>query len=471
MTLWQSILGDPLPAASMEAAPRALRDALIDVRRRLERSLDGYTSHDSYLRTLKALRRGRNAAGQIEATDEATQEVQRDLREIAAAIFCVEGMHPFIDQLVRDYLAACQQRLPDAELEEPGTWEWMKQCVDLLQHLPAELRGPRFRSKFHNTARALYTHEDPIRQGNIPYRLMDVRVRHIDESEREIQGLRFATPTIGGLATERVEEEELAPEFLAYVEDCAAKEIRHLYINLQHRKGNGESISEKNRVSLLENLQSRFPDTLTVVTLPKNSYFYRQKGRFKHRSAATEFMDAIFENLLSNEAGFFLPQRLVQDRRFDFEGDVRLMLQEMHLHYFEGRGLLNREERQNFIELFYIHLSEYLLCHLEIDRFNMSCKSSMDRGASVSSLFYLYGKLRQGLEFDGALAEKTLALLVGPALFVRNRGVLPHHAKRSLAAMRLLLIRGPSMHRFGVNALDREGELPQRRTCVLDELD
>lgn len=200
---------------------------------------------------------------------------------------------------------------------------------------------------------------------------------------------------------------EIHPEFIAFVQS----QPRHLYINLMKRKG-----VEAAATHTIESLEQKI-SSLSVVTLDKNSNFYWQdKNHYPEKMQSSLFKQLLQEKLLSQNGHFYWSKDLEPKR---LEQNLLAISETVHTLYFGQKEDLNRQERQDYIELFYLAVLNELVQGLSPSSMNITCRQGMDRAPSLFTL-WMYQK---GV---GTEAEIAALLLTAPIL-IDNR---PSHKSR-----------------------------------------
>lgn len=265
---------------------------------------------------------------------------------------------------------------------------------------------------------------DPWIQGNLPSKLFSMR-----KKKKEIQVLRFASPTRQPM----IHRVEIVDEFRGFLRFMAAerKGKKHLLIHLQDRL----SWQETARSSVIEQLQNNqnFSSQLVVLTLPKDTDFYHQIHAYSDLHQPDAFIKAFREQLVDKEkGGFYFPQQWSRSDLIQF-ADTALPL--IHKYVFEEKNVLTRQNREDFIEIFYQLIVAKAIDYFNVDSVSFTCKDAVDTGAFASGMFYGFLKLLQG----DLSAKEDLDLLrylfYWPALSVRERAADPEQFHRALSAL------------------------------------
>jgi len=257
-------------------------------------------------------------------------------------------------------------------------------------------------------------------QGNIPYKLFSTSLRG-----RFVNFLRMGTPTIEGLTGLA----KITPEFKAYLDDLAFRKEQHLYISLQKRDGN-----EAGRTLALQNLQ-REPDrkNFKLVVLAQDSSFYKQKGR--GIQDADTFKKEFFLQMLEKEgSGFYFPEKWKNKRKF--QDKLKNLLDDVHYVLFSNKVNLEKQEKLDFIEVYYAYLSIFLSDYSQAGSINISCKDAIDRAGKLNSLVTQLIMIIQGKAEDPRHRQVHGVLTHAPALAAKSQAVIAGHGKDKAASGR-----------------------------------
>lgn len=201
---------------------------------------------------------------------------------------------------------------------------------------------------------------------------------------------------------------KINPEFLAFVRS----QDRYLYVNLMKRSGLEGPFSHA-----LESLEEIEP-TFAVVTLDKNSDFYWQKGDYPESSQ--EFKGLFLKKMLDPKGDYYWSKHL--------KLNLKDLLEEVDIAYFDRKDKLSRPERKDFIELTYLEILDHLKETLAPSTMNITCKHAIDRAPSLAVLWQLKHHL--------ANENEVAALLLAPPLLMHNRTSHQARLDRFISAAR-----------------------------------
>ncbi len=164
------------------------------------------------------------------------------------------------------------------------------------------------------------------------------------------------------------------------------------------------------------------------------------------------FLDGFMTQLTSPNSGFYLPEKWAQDPAIMLE--VRQKLENVYTAVFgkdkfgDETTHLNPAERQDFVEIAYMYLTDWAVAKSGADYFHQGCKDNIDRGGGANWLmmsFMTYLKVvdkgHRGGTGDTELKNMIAALpakLEEDALWARKRGMLDERYDRALTALQRL---------------------------------
>jgi hypothetical protein len=266
---------------------------------------------------------------------------------------------------------------------------------------------------------------DPIFQGNLPEKLYEIFIK-----KEKIDVLAIPSPT----KQQNLLKAKIVEEFLGFLRVLKLDKKRHILFNFQDRT----SLRESARVEALEYIQKavEFKNEIEVLSLSKDSNFYHQNENF---FAMSDFKDLSKE--LKNE---ILGKG---DKSFFFKGDLKVkefenfidkIIPLIHKTFFLEKKDLARQERLDFIEIFY-HF--WILKILEAKRpnsFSFTCKDFVDVGSVVSFSFYSFIKLLKDSDFSKKERDFLLWMVYHKAVLVRERAVNIERLTRGLSFLALM---------------------------------
>jgi len=267
---------------------------------------------------------------------------------------------------------------------------------------------------------------DPLKLHNLSNQLYALYL-----NESKIINLRIPCPTI----QEHIHKCQVSDEFKGFLRakvlDSHSQPQPHLLINLQNRT----SWKEHSRCVALEELSSQpeFSKQICVVTLAKNTEFYNQLAPYHQENHANIFMQHFKENLKEEGAGFFFSKEIKNELLLHFVDDA---IDSIHRIFFSSKNVMSREQRLDFIEIFYFFLQLKLIDMVKPDSFSLTCKDSIDFGEAAAAQFYAFLKLLTQEKISDVDVDQLNFMLYAPALVLRERLILAEPFNRMISALR-----------------------------------
>lgn len=267
---------------------------------------------------------------------------------------------------------------------------------------------------------------DPILQGNIPQKLYEMVINDLN-----ISVLHLPSPTI----QEEISKAVLVDEFLGFLREHKNRKTKHLLINLQ----DSTSWREAARAKVIVDIQKRaeFIETITVISLSKNSAFYSQVDPFTYINDAEKFIHLLKEQIFSHEdKGYFLPKKIRENKTFEkFMDKVCLFI---HKTFFSEKKDLSKQERRDFIELFFHFLVLKVIEMEKPSTLSFTCKDGIDLGSAMSGSFFSFVKLLSSPDWKKEDEDFLLWLFYEEAILIRQRAIEPDSLIRQLSTIALI---------------------------------
>jgi hypothetical protein len=346
-------------------------------------------------------------------------------RALYANLQGLEELKPIIQGLVQEALSQVSRE----HLEEEASKKMVSRLANeyaamskLLRHHP---NGPMFKVLEILEEDAFHVF-DPLKQHNLPNQLFDLYVR-----DKRYAFLRIPAPIYQEFINKALVNDEFKA-FLRYYSHGAIPH-KHLLINLQDRTSWREHV----RCIALEDLQklSEMENFLTVVTLATDTDFYHQLSPYHQVNHAHLFKEQFKELLLDEHAGYFFPAIMNRKELANF---IDQALEAIHQIFFSNKNVISRENRLDFIEIFYILLQLKMLEWIQPDSVSLTCKDSIDIGSAYSAEVFAFMKLINRDEWTEADWQHLNFMLYAPALIIRERIMLPERFNRMLSALKVV---------------------------------
>lgn len=266
---------------------------------------------------------------------------------------------------------------------------------------------------------------DPLIQDNLPCQLYAI---YLQDAKCIVK--RMASPTI----QEFIHTVDVDDLFKGYLRGCSKDLSRKLlYFNLQDRT----SWREMTRCKALEDLaKSDAYPCLSLVTLPKDTEFYYQQAPYHQDNEAQVFLRAFKEQISSKAFGFLFPESI--KREIFKEGYIDGLLKTIHRVLFSGKKTLLREQRLNFIEIFYLFLQLKIIELVKPDVLSFVCKDGIDVGGLASAELFAFLKLLNQEMLSENDQEQLDLMLYAPPIMIRERLMLPERFNRMVNAIKAI---------------------------------
>lgn len=335
-----------------------------------------------------------------------------------------------VNEVIRNLIQESLVFNPNNEAEKVQTpneiWERLSSeyaaMSKLLKHHP---NGPLLKV-LQILEEETYHVFDPLIQHNIPNQLYDLYYQ-----DKRLIVLRIPAP----IYQEFINKAIINDEFLGFLRSYAKGAVprTHLLINLQDRT----SWQEHFRCVALEDVQEHpeIENVLHVVTLAIDTDFYHQLTPYHQNNHAQLFKEQFKELLLDENSGYFFPSTI---KRKDLTLFIDKAFEKIHHTFFASKNVLTRENRLDFIEIFYILLQLKLVEWLQPDSLSLSCKDAIDIGAANSAELFSFLKLINNQEWSDADWQYLNFMLYAPALLIRERIMLPDRFNRMLSALKVV---------------------------------
>lgn len=348
------------------------------------------------------------------------------LQAMSAALYTSGGEAeqeiPFLQRLIQQALGLISAEHTQSALHVQQEWNFLaRDAKALTKAFQTHAHGP-LRKILHILKEGSFSAFHPILQGFLPYKLFQLH-----RQEGGIPVFAAACPTI----QECIHECRIDTVFRGFLDHYASLGKVHLLFNFQDRT----SWKEHARCQELEQLQfqGELP-SLVTITFASDTDFYHQTGAFAKEDRTSVFLSHFFTQLFSEEGGFFFPPSIPKERLIDFLQLCFLSTQEK---LFEGKPLLSREQRLQFIDYIYCSLMVKLVEWVHPSSIGLYCKDGVDTSSAYGCCWAVF--LHKLHEPDLPLNLDLLnAILHGPALLGRERPMLAERLDRCLNFLRLL---------------------------------
>ena len=184
---------------------------------------------------------------------------------------------------------------------------------------------------------------DPILQDNLPSLMYGLYVQ-----DKTCLLARWPSVTHQEFIDKAVSNEEFKTFLYACENQPTVNKI--LLLNFQDRV----SWKEHSRCHAIEELAENpvFEKVIDVVTIAKDTEFYHQLAPYNHENRADIFISNLKKQLKDENGGYLFPK----DMDKELKGFTDKAIEEIHKVFFSNKNMLLRENRLDFIEIFYLFL-------------------------------------------------------------------------------------------------------------------
>lgn len=398
-------------------------EKLVETVRNSAKGTDPQTIHTNFLNALRAVINSKHYQDEFKNYCEGRNydPLVHTVHEICRIRFEEGNFHDFLDGLM-------------TKIGIVGNGKVRAEDFDIIDNLDPEFKISAFEVNLKKFFGHVNMNFDPHMQGNLPFVLGTLQI-----GDKAVRLLRMGSPTIEGC----IGKAEINPEFKGYLQHCMMKNKVHLYISLQNDKakmaGTGD---ETGRNGAIKELQKEFPKNFFAVVLAQDSRFYKQvdaKGKALDSQNSQDFIAEFTDELLvKKDTGFYFPPAWKDDP--EFVKSISNLLQFVLRTTYEGKMELTRQEKQDFIEIFYANLSLFLMLYSKADNCNASCKDAIDRAGKLNSLIL---KLAMIIEetIDEEIKQRLHKVLThSPAFWTKSQAIICSHSSDSSNGRRERLI-------------------------------
>jgi hypothetical protein len=268
--------------------------------------------------------------------------------------------------------------------------------------------------------------------------------RYVNDSNEEvvIDVYRFGTPTEDFLASS-----DVLGFFSHWLDGLDRSGKCHCYFGHQKTKDTvGWGDREAERTDALIKIGEK-KSAFFMINLPLDGLIFNQKSEVLKEEFVSyqDFSSEVFQAIFSSANGFYFPRDKLLSKGVDLSEVVDLCMNETRgLFEHADMSSLTKEQRQNFLLIFYAKLEQRLCVALKASR-NSTCKDAIDRGGIVNAITYYLGQRSCGFFESGktprcnsrALEDLETVLHHG-ALFVKGQAVIKSRYEPFIKAIEFL---------------------------------
>jgi hypothetical protein len=294
----------------------------------------------------------------------------------------------------------------------------------LAKLLKAHPHGP-MNKILNNLEDGDYHSFDPLIQNNLPTLMYTLYMQ-----DKSCPIARWPSMT----HQEFIDKAALNGEFKAFLKACVddATCNKALLFNLQDRV----SWKEYSRCAAVEDLTNHdsFNKQIEVVTLSKDTEFYHQLAPYNQENRTDVFIRNFKQQLEDEHGGFLFPKWMEKD----LNAFINKSMVEIQKVFFSDKNVLTREQRMDFIELFYIFLELKIIEMVNPDIVGFSCKDGLDVTAVASTELYIILKFLNQERLSENDREFIDLMVYGPCLLIRERILTPERFNRMVSVIKAI---------------------------------
>ncbi|MEM1282743.1 MAG: hypothetical protein AAGG81_04235 [Chlamydiota bacterium] len=264
----------------------------------------------------------------------------------------------------------------------------------------------------------------PLKQGNLP-----VPQYSLFFQDKKVSNIRIPSPT----SQEFIHKVHIDELFYGFLRACEKDHVlrKHLLINLQDKT----SWREIGRCQVLEGIAniSKLKNHVGIVTLATDTEFYHQLSPYHNDNDARIFQQHLLDQISDEGSGYYFPE---QFRKALFPDFAEQLVDAIHRIFFSEKKKLTRNERLNYIEIYYFFLILKLIEIAKPDSYSLTCKDGIDIGGSLNIILYTMLHLLNESELSSKDYDCLHYLLYIPALMNRERLMISDRFNRAIAVIR-----------------------------------
>ena len=263
----------------------------------------------------------------------------------------------------------------------------------------------------------------PLKQENFPIQLYSLYYH-----DQKHVNIRLPAP----ISQEFIDKVFIDESFYGFLRSFEKDSVftKYLIINLQDRT----SWREGARCQALEHLK-KTSKNVEVVTLAFDTEFYHQLPPYDNEYPSENFIEDFYEHLNGTSSGFYFSSELKEVLFPDF---IKNLLDIVHKVFFVEAKELDKEQRLNFIDIFYFFLVLKVIEEVNPTYFSMVCKDSIDVGGCFNLTFYTMMKLLNKDPLNKPDLDCIHYLTYIPSLLIRERMLFSERYDRFLSLVKMI---------------------------------
>ncbi len=358
----------------------------------------------------------------------APRELVAFVRYLCGSKFLKHSMRNYLIRLLTDCLRSAGGAFPAPDrLSAVTIATHIEQLNGCLRAVEPDLRKTYLALAAQKLRGQLGVGFEPTGKGpNIPY-VRSVRMVTHRGAVYPVIVMRHGTPTydtLGDFFRRRVgmNTVKVIPEYETFL----ANGLPVLYVNLQKMASPGP---ERDRSVKIQELGERHQN-FSFAALPVDGPVIDRI----EEGTTQEWIDSLCAALFQERDGFHLPRVLRGQEEVGEQ--LRLLAADLHRLYFSGADLA-REDRLNYLMIFYSHVKDVFCERLGTRAIVSSCKDNKDRGGASSSVDEALQYLRESRENDPEALNNLLLAALAPYMIKYER-IIPDRLELFLRVLRHL---------------------------------
>lgn len=252
---------------------------------------------------------------------------------------------------------------------------------------------------------------DPHLIGNLPHQLFDLEI-----GDQRTRFIRTGTPTIDDpYPNMEGTKTQIAPEFSAFLQHCHHHDKRVIYFNLQSATVSPEG----SRTEVIKRIFEE--EGFEYFGFDHDSDYYNQDNKWESLYNAAEFKESILNQFLYKDPNFWMPDEFRRDKTFiDL---IRNVLDEIHKDIFFAHAMLDRDERQNFIDIAYSLIIFSVVMYAQPDYAIIACKDAVDRAGKAVFILNLLIMIYMD-DTNPEMMHDLMVMTMGPPFNVKRKELI-----------------------------------------------
>ena len=144
-------------------------------------------------------------------------------------------------------------------------------------------------------------------------------------------------------------------------------------------------------------------------------------------------MEIFKDQLADSNSGFYFPEKIHSALTIHFIDEA---MEAVHRIFFNSKNVLTKEQRLDFIEIFYFFLELKLLDIVRPQIVSFTCKDAVDTAGAANAQLFVFLKLLNQTRLSESDMERLDLVLYASPIMVRERLMNPERFDRMLSALK-----------------------------------